>query len=805
MSKYINYLSIRVAIWIAVILVFSACKEESGDEPQPEIQAVKVEFSEKYVDVAHRRTEEEVLLNAETDWELLNAAESWVNISPDEGVKGTNISLTISIGENKEEKERDAEIIVKAKSGQAADTLFIRQSGATPYVEIKWNDNATLTDFNPTSGKVEVHFNGRVPNFQAGVSSIVVPTDSFSYIRLVDAVSVNGNKVTLQTSEGDMTDVFMNKEFTLSTVPASKAVRTRSGRINTTDDDGVIHPTKITTSTIDGQRIVLYDVEQELKTRGDTIIYGEGEKEFINKKLFDKDGETIFAGLSWEKCNLEAALNGKFHFAFGLETVIVGNGLVVPKGDLLGFWYFLEGEINTAFILKMAAESAYTKDLPNKLLSKNILPKDIQLWFNVSGVLLAVNVNADLHLDAKFVAKASAELKGGFEAGIKMQSGLTYTKDQPIKWIDEEPKCYYTPHKPEVSVKGSIGGEVTIYPRIKMFFYNFAGPTMSIKPYLGAKLEAGTNIGGDYAAWTSRLYAKMGIQLGLSLKFANIETPPMDSPEFLFPKDGYDLYRSPEKIELVSPTDGNKEYKANEPIAVTFKVKDFMIADKEAPSRAAVVKFEPSAGTVDKQYGITNADGEVTVNWTPDKKDSKLVAKITDSEGEEIANAVFAPKIKTNIQKINLVGRWSNRYAMQCSVDGNAVSHEVDFEDIFTLFEDGRYIYVVNPTKVIWDYYDGWYDILMYGECYGTYSYDEESHMLTLKVDKVSNLSTYVGNQESAKASLDLPKEVDWVFGKNGDYEIVKVKEDIINIKHLRTFINGSNQWAMMTLKKISD
>lgn len=768
MKRKSNDLFISMVMFALAMMTLAGCKEDNGEEPQPgpnETQT-SINLEIDYLEFTHAACEEKIGFEATADWSVLNAAESWISISPKEGEKGKNLTLTVTVNENKDDKERTAQIIIKARLGQTADTLTVRQAGVSPYVPIDW-DKAILSQFDPISGKIEIHFDDRTPYFQAGVSSIVVPTDSFSYIRIVDAVSVSGNTATLQTQEGDMTDVFMNKEFTLSTVPASKAFVTRSGIVNTTDESGIIHPSKITAFTADGQKIVLYDLEKEAKTKGDIITVTD-EKEFFNYG-FNKDGTTIYdwgaASLSWEKCNFNAVLNGQFYFSFGTETKTTESGISVPKGDLLGFWYFLEGDINTALILKLAAERSYSKETAT-ILQHNVLngPLGITLTFPVGGVPVTVNINADLQLETKFKAEASAELTGGFEAGINVKTGLNYYKGDQYPEPITQVKPSFTLHKPELTVKGSIEGEVTAYPRIKMYFFNFLGPTASIKPYIGDEFHIGSNIGGsgenNYAAWTNRLYTKMGIQLGLSLQFAGVELIQGDFPEWYWPNEGgQDLHRTPENIKIISPTDNEIEYKADEPIAVTVKVTDYSFLGQEPASVGAVVKFESSAGSVDKQYALTDANGQASVNWTPGKEGAKLTIKITDADGKTIASEVFAPNIKEEKESV-LVGRWT--YHHSARPGGASMDYEVTYEDILTFNKNGTYSYIVNPARqlLIWPEGD---KRLLYAEYHGTYSFDESTGYLTTKLTNFINETNFNGTSQEITLNP--------FFGISGRYE----------------------------------
>lgn len=194
----------------------------------------------------------------------------------------------------------------------ATDTLVIRQSGITSYIDIDWERDATLSSFNLKSGEININFKSGMPHFVAGISTIIVPTDSCNYIRTINDFRITGNNAILQTKEGNMTDIFRNQEFTLSTVPLESATVSRSGNINTTDNHGVIHPVQIVTRTDNGEEVILYDVKNPMQTRNMEIHETTGffywNKNCSGYEIFKERGVT----LQWDKCLFEAALDGEF-------------------------------------------------------------------------------------------------------------------------------------------------------------------------------------------------------------------------------------------------------------------------------------------------------------------------------------------------------------------------------------------------------------------------------------------------------------------------------------------------------------
>ena len=650
----------------ALLAIVFGCKDDSPVQPDdnppvptPPETTSRIELAYSYLDLTYEATEEEVRFEATDDWEIKSLPE-WVSATPTDGGEGTDICLTLNIEENPEYRERTGDVILATADGQDADTLTVRQFGISAYIPIDYEENK-LTGFDPATGTVTLEYGDQKPTLRAG-ASIVIPTDSISYIRIVQQVSQDRNTLTLQTEEGDMTDVFVNQEFTLATTPVSRAVVTRGGGVRTTDDRGVIHPVRITASMPDGSMRTLYDLEAQAATRATGDIINAGDDHPFFDRTYSADGETIAdwgnACLEWEKCNHRLSVSGHFNFTFGMRTEVSDDGTVsVPKGELLGFWCYVNGTASAEMIMKLIAEAEFDAGLNEAVLEDVLTARGFTFTFPVAGVPVTVNVNADIMVDAAIAADANAELTAGMSAGMDIHAGFSYVYGsrslEPI-WTAPDPT--FTLHKPELTAKANVDAHVSLYPKIRVRFFNFAGPDIAIKPYLLDHLEfdgrAGME-GENHAKWSNRLYYRTDLEANLALDFAGIPGWDWSSATMTISTPEQDLHRTPDKIELVSPENGSLQPE-NQPITVKFSVTDFSITGDNEASAEAAVQFIPSQGIVDASLGYSDENGEVTVQWTPDpetranihtKADmaKSLEAQVMGKDDRVISTTTFAP------------------------------------------------------------------------------------------------------------------------------------------------------------------
>lgn len=682
----------RLLSFALLLCVFFISCGENKEEPVPEGGDSQISLSSNYLDLTSEAASEEILLTSDLAWRIDNPAEEWVAIAPMSGEAGRGLALQVEVSENRQTTSRIAKVVVEVVDGSVADTLTIRQMGVSPYVAINWETDATLSHFDLVSGDVAISFKNEVPSFTPGSSAIIIPTDSCHYIRVVNAAETNGNNVTLRTKQGDMSNLFINQEFTLSTVPAESKSTLRSGRLNLTDDKGAIHPTLITTKDEEGNEVVIYDAEDPSGLRNMTVQtttnFFYWEKDYTGQYIFKDDGVEVY----WDKCLFQAALDGEFYFSFGESTVLNEDlSIEVPTGDLLGFYYLLKGSVNMDLLLHVIAEQnreAEAKEIP---VYPNIFgPKGHTFKFMVGNVPVLINIDPSLMSEGFYRSEMRGDLTGGLNTGFEVNVGLNYYKENGLPKPVGSIGSHFSLYKPAITVKGTIEASVCFYPDISVMFYNFAGPRVQLKPTLGDEFRFGGAAGEvdhEYAAWTNRLYRQIEAFGQLNLNFLGKE---YNSPMISLIADAKeeDIYRTPEEIEFVTKS---TTMNLGETLPVTVSVSDYFLVPTSVPAAVgAVVEFEAINGTVNYTHALTDLEGRATVKYTPTAAGSYLIARILNADGEEIDSEVFRPKLQENLS-FDMTGTWRGS-------TGWFADPPLGYKNDVTFYADGTYKLILDES-----------------------------------------------------------------------------------------------------------
>ena len=83
------------------------------------------------------------------------------------------------------------------------------------YVPIDW-ENASIISSNDSIGDYSINFTGEVPSIVPG-SVITIDQDSIIRYVFVESVEVEGNMLSMKTSQAYLTDIFANTTITLTT------------------------------------------------------------------------------------------------------------------------------------------------------------------------------------------------------------------------------------------------------------------------------------------------------------------------------------------------------------------------------------------------------------------------------------------------------------------------------------------------------------------------------------------------------------------------------------------------------------
>ena len=596
----------------------------------------------------------------------------------------------------------------------------------------------------------------------------MVPTDTMSYIRVVKSVSGSGNDLTLQTEPGDMTDLFMNQEFTLSISPEPDAGYTRSGTLNTADKSGTIHPFKISVLTDEGKTVTVYDATQAAR---DEIK----ENHSFWKESLDLSGEDIYNNeedtvrLFWRNCKFEADLDGKFYFKFGSEVKKLPNGLEVPYGTLQEYYFIMDGNVKS--ILDLALRTIKPYELPDEQKLQKLLADfvNVTYYFQVGSVVMPVTLKTDLMLESDFSTLSSALLAGGVETDANIRAGVRYINSlTPVLDISGG----FLPCVPSFNFQGDVDMSACLYPYFKVELFNFAAPSIAYKSHLGIKANIGESLSTAdplvYFGWQGKVNNHYELEVSGSLDFAGIT---VSGGPFEFVTVEKTALTFPDVIELYSPDEEEEVYPVGEPIEVKFKVKagSFDTHQSNILVSDVTVIAEPENGTVDTLYQRTDNKGLATFVYTPKTKDSRLKVRIVNAKKKTISSAVFAPNLK---QKV--VGVWNIGDGCTVIVNGQEVA-SANWKNVLIFNQDGTYSYEENPEKkvVVYNVSGKTKTLSFYSYCKGSYSYNEETRELSIHPE------TVIDNRiENGVPSPDESVLVVNLFGQEGIYKSYFTKND---------------------------
>ncbi|MBQ8424094.1 MAG: hypothetical protein IJY36_07570 [Coprobacter sp.] len=559
----------------------------------------------------------------------------WCEVSPVSG--GNDDRLIIAIAANDESDERSA--LFSITSGTATATISVTQYGRidSDYVELNIGKPGVSTTYDSASGALTVSYSAQTPPSVTEGSAIVLPVEYGYDIRVVESVATSGNTVLMQTTQGNMCNLFRNTSFTLTTEPSTR-VRSSVG------GERVIAPSSYGYIDSDGRYHEVYNSETGYTTRANYII---------RKKLWsfhtDLNGSTIYNGtagrLWWETCAYDADLKGSFEFDFGEKEI----SLFRKEGELKRFSYTLTGNIGMDMLLKYHYENRYTEE-GDTIIKYNVLPTGI-FTFPVGGVTVHLLIYTHLGKYTMFTAEGSIDASAGVKMGMELNAGLEWTSAGGVKPIRSAVPTLEV-HAPTIEAKASATAKVSYYPQIEIGLYKFIGPWLEPRPYIKETVEAGARLSADgdnHIGWTSDMYAGMDIRMGLKFDFGFWDKEVWRSDVHNLVSDK-SLYTSPQRITRLSPENGMK-VAGGESVTAEFLVESYSpVTKKYYPCPLALVNFSADGGEL--SHGVATADlaGKVRVEWTPSPRTTRgeteyvpytLTARVVDKSGETIDEATL--------------------------------------------------------------------------------------------------------------------------------------------------------------------
>ena len=583
-------------------VIFFSCSNSDDDT---DFVSVKPQ-SEYYYE--HNAVTDTIYIESSGRW-TVNGLPAWIKAEPSFGNNGDKFVITVS--ENISLDERSAEFIVNC--GSAIAVVKVTQYGniGTNNVEIGFGTANVSYIYNESTGSLSlVYKNGAVPKIERG-KAFVLPAEYNYGIRVIESVSSSGttkshssgDTLNIETSQGDMSDLFYAIDFALS----MQAVGTMNSPMTRAADGTPVY-SPISCGWYDEQ-----GAYHEIYNESTRATYLVNQALWSFKKNFN--GEYIYRGnncsLIWDKCSFDASLDGLFFFDFGEKRI----SEVRKKGDLKKFSYTLTGNIGLDMLMRYNAQGSYSQG-NDEIIKKN-LHKTLEFKFRVGGVVIPIKVNTHLGKYDSFEADGNIDVTGGVNASYGLEAVVEWTPGGVTRSYTGNPEFNVYPLT--VEAQAAAEAKVSFYPRIEVGIYNFLGPWFEPRPYLKEEIEAGLTAstdGENNYGWVAALYNGLDLRTGFDLDFCGLTTNVWTSDIYNVVKDS-ELFEAPKRIRKLTPDD-NIEVENGESVKAEFIVESYSpVNDKYYPCPLALVNFKPDCGEVDEEFVNTDANGKAYVEWTP--------------------------------------------------------------------------------------------------------------------------------------------------------------------------------------------
>ena len=577
-------------------------------------------------------------VNSSDEW-VIGGMPDWLDVSPTIGEGG--YELIVSVTENTSMDERNAQLILQC--GTAYDTLSVTQYAhiETDYVDLNLGGKNVSYSYNAATGVIKVSYpQGHVPSVEYG-KAFVLPAEQGYDIRVIESSDVSGNTLELQTSQGNMANLFRNVGFTLSTNPSAS------------------------TRSVDGRRVFVPSSYGYLDSQGVyREVYNSATRASYSTPVdlwnFEADysGSDIYRGdagrLYWEKCKFDAGLNGPFTFDFGEKTI----EQVRKVGDLKLFSYEMTGSVGADMLLHYHYEHKYSES-GDEIIKYNVIPTGV-FRFVVGGVPVVILVYTHLGKTHSFSAEGTLDATAGLKFGHELTVGLEWTPGGGVQPYRES-KPMFEVYPLTVEAEASAEAKVSYYPQVEIGVYKFLGPWVEPRSYLKEKVEAGfraSTDGENHVGWKAESYNGMDIRMGLKLDFGMFDKEVWTSDIHNVIEDRL-LFEAPSRVRALSPKDGT-EVEKGETVTAEFVVESYSPVTAEYyPSPLALVNFEADCGDLSVEVAVADAEGKVSVEWTPspdagsgtragEKVDRVLTASVVDKSGEVIGDATLMIKTESS-------------------------------------------------------------------------------------------------------------------------------------------------------------
>ena len=717
-----NTLKFLSAALLTIVLV--ACEDSiESPEKQPDTQPdlpkesyVKVLPSAE-ISFSSSASQCSLTIESSGEWEISGMSD-WCNVSPESGHNGDKI--VVAVTDNNSQEPRTLELTIICDEAETTIHVLQAKRKTTSYVDMEFEKSGTSTQYDPASGVLTITYaDGKLPDVEAG-STIVLPSDYMFGIRVVNNVSNSGNTLTLETSQGNMCNLFKNTSFTLST--------TGETRSSVTDGCPVITPVAIGYLDENGKYIEVYNQTKSDYTIQQTLWTFH--KDYNDETLYSGGGGRIW----WERCSFDSTLDAVFEFAFS-DNAEEDEELTI--GELQKFGYKLHGSYGADLLLRYHFDYKKTFEYED-IIKKDILKKKV-FKFVVNGIPIVVTVSTHLGHYASLTAKGRVDVSGGIKADLNIDAGLSWSRANGVEPIYHSTSSTQIYH-PTIETEASATMKMSTYPQIEIGLYDFIGPWVEPRPYVKEVMQAGARAstdGNSYIGWTDEFFWGVDMKFGLNLDFGIWNTS-IDSKVYNTVKDRL-FASSPSRISIYSPLEEDISIPEGQSLDIEFMVESHSpVTDNYWPCAEAAVLFETESGELSDFFELTDDKGIAKVTWTPKRINNediqKLKAKIVNSKGDVIDEIIFELKVFKPLT-LNSISYKNDYYYYTYEGDGYIrYNFTADISGDTSLLQGfsscGIYIY---------DTYDGKYYIFKDGLS-GNYNNTEIDIKIDITIDSFNNI-----------------------------------------------------------------
>jgi len=514
------------------------------------------------------------------------------------------------------------------------------------YVDLTDTNNVSI-NYDPSTGIAQIYYaSDTVIDIEPG-DIFTIDCDTTGYLRKVVSKNAQNGKLTVETTQAYLNEVFVNKSFSLNTEyipPKSKLKSSMLAQqiINAlTDEEGYIHPVEIIYYGENGK--VLKSVFED-NNSGERINLINIGRDFSGTNIYHNN----YVDFSFDEGHLTFTADAVFSFGFNNYNGQLEPDTRVEVGELNYFEFYIQGtsEFLTKLLLSMSA--SYQKEDTKKLVdirkvtARFIVPPNVPVW---------ITFDVDIYGHYTFSADASLQADWGFRSTHTVKVGGTYydyTGPGETRAYSGSftPIAEYTPDNEIYPL--NIDGEVNLntrlelYPRAEVKFYDIFGPYAEVVPYIKGNYNAAmhtqvTSDGSeDFLAWESGIDLGLDLRMGTLLTFVNINRSYGPQTVNCFNKK---LYSSPADISLVDQLPAYVD--PDSLIDVKLLVTDTL--DNPVPLSPVYISGD---GSFSDEMLITNSDGEVSFTWELlNSGESEFKAKLFNADQSERREFTFSVNV----------------------------------------------------------------------------------------------------------------------------------------------------------------